>query len=72
MDSTTENDYFELEPFDQYKQHEVSQNWFIFFIYLFINRFIWEIVEFDSNFINIFLFIYALNQNEINVLYNPN
>lgn len=23
MDSTTENDYFELEPFDQYKPAEV-------------------------------------------------
>ena len=26
MDSTTENDYFELEPLDQYKPHEVRQN----------------------------------------------
>lgn len=26
MDSTTENDYFELEPFDQYKPQEVKIN----------------------------------------------
>ncbi len=32
MDSTTENDYFELEPFDQYKPQEVNINfhWFFF------------------------------------------
>ena len=24
MDTTTENDYFEIEPLDQYKQDEVS------------------------------------------------
>ncbi len=47
MDSTTENDYFELEPFDQYKQHEVS---LIYFSYFFFNKdwFICEIVEFDN------------------------
>ena len=25
MDTTTENDYFEIEPLDQYKQDEVSR-----------------------------------------------
>lgn len=33
MDSTAENDYFELEPYDQYKAQDVSnKNRFLFLI----------------------------------------
>lgn len=32
MDSTTENDYFELEPFDQYKPPEVFVTYFFLFL----------------------------------------
>jgi hypothetical protein len=35
MDSTTENDYFELEPFDQYKPQEVNNTLFIIIFYFF-------------------------------------
>lgn len=31
MDTTTENDYFELEPYDQYKPQEVKLNFLFSF-----------------------------------------